>query len=110
MENQNKKTRRTADQILFAEQEKFEQKKRNLRAFEKLLTRFDKISSEIIQTRDELEAAGMARAEIIDAFQLDPIAAKLVKTTSKKNAPATSESAPAPSSVPASGSNWQEDN
>lgn len=83
----NKTIRHTSDRILFAEQEKLEQKKRALRSFERLLSRFEKISSDIIEARDELEKAGMARANIIDAFHLDPVATKLLKTTTKKNHP-----------------------
>ena len=92
----NKTIRHTSDRILFAEQEKLEQKKRALRAFERLLSRFEKISNDIIEARDELEKAGMARANIIDAFQLDPVATKLLKTTTKKTTPAKTETEAVP--------------
>ncbi len=110
MENQTKKARRTADQILFAEQEKLEQKKRALRSFEKLLSRFEKISTEIIEARDELEAAGMGRANIIDAFQLDPVATKLLKTTTKKTTPAKTETETVPEANTTTETNpdWQD--
>lgn len=105
MENKTKQTRRTADQILFAEHEKFEQKKRALRALEKLLKRLDAVCDDVRASRDKLEALGMNRAEIIEAFEVDAVTAKVLKSSSEKSerpaSPATLATPPEPA-LPAS--------
>lgn len=89
----NTSTLHAADKLFFAEQAKLKEKMRGLKRLEKHLARLEWLAGEIVKERDNLEALGLKRSELINSLEPSEAARKILRSntphTSAEDTPET---------------------